>query len=90
MQQRRGPIALDARSDPANFGYRWVPWLNDTMADGNNVINSVNNVGQNEIEVKFLDNLAFNNTGVKTVASVIGCDRTTGFRNLLCLLRAVF
>lgn len=31
MQQKREVFALDARSDPANFGYIWLPWLNDTM-----------------------------------------------------------
>ncbi|CAH2105719.1 unnamed protein product [Euphydryas editha] len=90
MQRRRGPLALDDRSDPANFGYRWLPWLNDTSPGDANDTNSVTNVGPNEIEVKFIDSPAINSTGVTTVASVIGCDRTTGFINLLCLLRTVF
>ncbi|XP_045446680.1 arylsulfatase B-like [Melitaea cinxia] len=31
MQQKRKVFELDARSNPANFGYIWLPWLNDTM-----------------------------------------------------------
>ncbi|XP_026496852.1 arylsulfatase B-like [Vanessa tameamea] len=92
MQQRRGPLALDARSDPANFDYTWVPWLNDTMPGDTNNTNSGTNITANNIDAGILENTYLVNKSdldTRTVASVVGCDRATGFRNLLCLIKTV-
>ncbi|XP_050343294.1 arylsulfatase B-like isoform X2 [Nymphalis io] len=83
MQLRRGPPALDARADPANFDYIWLPWLNDTMpGDSNNTNSGTNITTNNPVNISDLNNN-------RTVPSVVGCDGATVFRNLLCLLKSV-
>ncbi|CAH2247261.1 jg15455 [Pararge aegeria aegeria] len=45
MHVRRGPVVIDERANPMNFGYRWMPWLNDTVLGDNQTTTTQN--GQN-------------------------------------------
>ncbi|XP_069358173.1 arylsulfatase B-like isoform X2 [Maniola hyperantus] len=84
---RRVPTVIDPRSDPANFGYRWLPWLNDTvLSDNQNDTTSTQSVSASEQSLLPNSNSAPSD---RTVASVIGCDNPTGFMNFLCVLRSV-
>lgn len=89
MQMKRGPPALDARSDPANFEYRWVPWLNDTDPVVNTTNSNANNSFNNDINnlYVFTNPSALNN---RPAAAIVSCDRTHGLRNLLCVLGSIF
>ncbi|XP_041970965.1 arylsulfatase B-like [Aricia agestis] len=77
-QQRRTPLDLHDRADPANFNYRWMPWLNDSIVG---VKEETNNIESNRSSNS-------NSTLDKTVAQVVGCEAVSGFRNFLCLLRS--
>lgn len=91
MQMRRGPTPLDARADPANFEYRWVPWLNDTDPVVNNTSNgnpSLNNINFEAVELNRVRNTSSSN--IPTADTVRSCESTYGFRNLLCILSSVF
>lgn len=85
----RAPPTIDDRANPANFGYRWSPWLNDS------VVSDVQNDTAINQSVSGRDSpflMTSNNSVVsdRTVASVIGCDNTTTIANFLCILKSVF
>ncbi|XP_052740681.1 arylsulfatase B-like isoform X2 [Bicyclus anynana] len=87
MQLRRGPSVRDERSNPANFGYRWIPWLNDTELDGNQTTTSQNGI---DSRTPFLVSSSNGAVTEKSFDSVVGCDHTTGFSNFLCQLTSSF
>ncbi|XP_045765789.1 arylsulfatase B-like [Maniola jurtina] len=88
MRVRRAPVVIDERANPANFGYRWLPWLNDTvLSDNQNDTPSTQSVIASETPSLLPSNSSAPSD--RTVASVIGCDNPTGFMNFLCILRSV-
>lgn len=93
LQNRREPPNLRNESDPANFGYNWMPWisiLNESNTNDGSISNTVSNKKSESINLSI--NFSQNRTSTKdtTRAVMVNCDGTTGIRNFLCLLRSVF
>ncbi|KAJ0178806.1 hypothetical protein K1T71_005581 [Dendrolimus kikuchii] len=88
LQNRRDPPNLSNESDPANFGYNWMPWI--SILNQSNANNKSGNKKSENINLSI--NFSQNRTGTKdtTRAVMVNCDGTTGIRNFLCLLRSVF
>ncbi|CAG9559969.1 unnamed protein product [Danaus chrysippus] len=92
MQLKRGPAMIDPRADPENFGYRWLPWLNDSspVMTLNDTNVSKTEMGSNFSEnYKIMPNSDGSSNG-KTVATPVNCQDVKGLRNFLCILRSVF
>lgn len=92
MQLRRGPVTIDPRADPANFGYRWMPWLNDSLPANtlNNTNSSKNEIASNFSEKYYIVPNSDGSSDGKTVTTTVNCQDVKGFRNFLCILRSVF
>ncbi|XP_061377612.1 arylsulfatase B-like isoform X1 [Danaus plexippus] len=92
MQLRRGPVTIDPRADPANFGYRWMPWLNDSLPANtlNNTNSSKNEIASNLSEKYYIVPNSDGSSDGKTVTTTVNCQDVKGFRNFLCILRSVF
>lgn len=88
-QVPRSPPTIDDRANPENFGFRWLPWLNDSVTNDiqNDTATNQNVVGRDNPFLMTSNNSAISD---RTVASVIGCDNTTTIANFLCILRSVF
>ncbi|XP_038220084.1 arylsulfatase B-like [Zerene cesonia] len=82
---RRGSTKLDDESDPANFNYIWLPWIDNNTISTNEATKSSGSV-RNANLLSYSSNL-YNYT---LSSNVTGCECTHGFRNFLCLLRSVF
>lgn len=92
QQVRRGPPNLRNESDPALYGYTWMPWIKSNKA--NNI--KVTPLDINKENINFSINYSQNKTlsvgknKDSTKAVLINCDGTTGIRNFLCILKSVF
>ncbi|KAF9801096.1 hypothetical protein SFRURICE_019258 [Spodoptera frugiperda] len=87
-QLRRGPLRLQEAADPANNHYVWHPWICCNETRTNSVTNDKKTIDNFDFSFNFNQERIVNRN--TTLASVINCDRTTGLRNFLCILRSIF
>ncbi|XP_013164812.1 PREDICTED: arylsulfatase B-like [Papilio xuthus] len=87
MQLRRGPPALSAASDPANFNYIWMPWIKSNCTT---VATTPDNSNKNTISYINLDDGKRTEVKNLTLSAVVNCEGTTILKNFFCILRSVF
>ncbi|XP_049869903.1 arylsulfatase B-like isoform X1 [Pectinophora gossypiella] len=93
QQMRRGPTNLAQASDPANFGYRWMPWVDNEIGNITELFSTRPKAQNRTNRTQFgrFSTIFNNNTSRNTtIAGQINCDGPMYIRNFLCILRSVF
>lgn len=84
QQLRRERVIIDPAANPANFGYRWMPWMDRSNESSLLTPKQSNNFSDGN-QISRLNTISYQGT---TIAGQISCDGP--IRNFLCILRSVF
>ncbi|KAG7308075.1 hypothetical protein JYU34_006717 [Plutella xylostella] len=87
---KRGPTALKAEADPANFDYTWLPWLSEPKDYDYNDINSILNQRRGRAGLPANLNERSGEVKYSGLRSSSVCEGTSGIRQFICVLQNVF